>query len=243
MLKEIDNYINQATSDIKYGKARRTVRLELKEHILTSVDHYQRDYPEVIAIQMAIEDMGNPHEVVKEFNDIYPSRNIFIYRLLVFTLLILSFSLYRSYDNYFKFYVDSIKHDPFKDISQLSYTLNAKETKIIDTTYVTGNIQYNATHAFLLPDDNLGILIKRESVNNFDLGGSTYYLSDCSSTCAMIQRLPTNKELGNLSLVLRPDTRLIVLRDYNSFPDSVQVNYATYSDQQVRRSFTIEIGE
>jgi len=68
----IDNFLDMVCNDIKYVPARREIRNELYEHILDGKQNYiQNGLDESSAEQRAIQDVGDPISISKEFNSVY----------------------------------------------------------------------------------------------------------------------------------------------------------------------------
>lgn len=95
----IDIFIDYVCDNIKYSPAKSEIKDELYEHILEEKENYIRDGMDVNeAEKTAINNMGDPKQISKEFNKIYKKRLdwkmliILLFFMIINVLLVASIS-------------------------------------------------------------------------------------------------------------------------------------------------------
>lgn len=95
----IDIFVNSVCDNIKYSPLKSEIKNELYEHILEEKENYIRDGMDVKeAEKTAINNMGDPKQISKEFNKIYKNRLdwkmliILLFFMIINVLLVVSVS-------------------------------------------------------------------------------------------------------------------------------------------------------
>jgi len=95
----IDDFLDIVCNDIKYVPARREIRNELYEHIIESKQNYiQNGLHESSAEHEAIQDVGDPISISKEFNNVYRKtfdlKTFLIFGFFIIINLLLLFTVF-----------------------------------------------------------------------------------------------------------------------------------------------------
>lgn len=172
MSPKLELYLAQATSGIKPIKKRKAIRNELEEHLLTSIDHYSKNYSNEDAVEKAILDMGKPEEILEEFRKVYSSTELAITRILFVTLLIFTSSLL------FPVVKESLimmqwKTQTSTDIEEAS---RAVQSQMMDDNFILGNIKFHFSHAYLLPNNTLMLQFDYEKINKLSASTTSLVL-------------------------------------------------------------------
>lgn len=103
--KTFNNFLNSICDNIKYSPVRKSVKIELYEHLLEDREHYiSSGLTNEEAEKMAIDNLGNPNEISSNFNKIYKRQLdwklliIFISLIIINMLLTFSVATTKNFD-------------------------------------------------------------------------------------------------------------------------------------------------
>jgi len=191
----VDDFLNEVCSHIKYKKAHKYIKEELKNHIEDRIkDYIDQGYDEESAISKAIENMGNPTDLGKELNKQHKpylgwalyTVNTAIVILSVLIVFMIGFQIYSTFA--------PLKDSPKKQ--DIAYSIKVNKKNKIDARTVTieklvvdkKGIVYIYYHDFNRPFSNVnamnpfdvyddkGNLYSPEYINESNFLGSRYMI-------------------------------------------------------------------